>query len=117
MDRGSVIVAIYQTQAEVESAYAEFQVSDFDMSKVSIISGIKSVFPSDGLGLLGVGLHSLGIPKASISRYEAAAKNDKFVLIVNCSMQETSQVREIIHRSSAESLEQHQSMRKFMTPN
>jgi hypothetical protein len=58
-----------------------------------------------GLSPIGAGLHSLGIPKDSILKYEAALKTDKFVLIAHGSLDDITQAKKILSHTDPELLE------------
>jgi len=58
--------------------------------------------------LVGAALYNLGIPKDSIVRYEAALKTGKFVLIAHGPLFETTLAREILHRTTPETLDHHE---------
>ena len=73
-----------------------------------IVGALEGAVLLGGVSAIGAGLYSLGIPENSILRYETALKNDKFVLIAHGSVEETTKAREILGRSSADSVEQHQ---------
>jgi hypothetical protein len=45
---------------------------------------------------LGAGLYSIGIPKDSIVKYEAALKTDQFLLIVHGTAAQVAKAKEII---------------------
>jgi uncharacterized membrane protein len=60
-----------------------------------------------GLSAVGAGLYSLGIPKDSILRYETALKNDKFVLLVHGSTDDTTHAQAILERTQHDTLEHH----------
>jgi uncharacterized membrane protein len=46
-----------------------------------IVAGLEGAVEVGALGALGAGLYSIGIPKDSIVKYEAALKSDQFLLI------------------------------------
>jgi hypothetical protein len=48
-----------------------------------IIAGLEGAVVVGGVSALGAGLVSIGIPKDSAIKYEAALKTDKFLLIVH----------------------------------
>lgn len=73
-----------------------------------IVGALEGAIVVGGLSAVGAGLYSLGIPKDSILRYETALKSGKFVLIVNGSMDETIHAKEIVNRTSPETVEHHQ---------
>jgi hypothetical protein len=49
-----------------------------------------------GLSALGAGLYSIGIPKDSVVRYEAALKSDKFLLLAHGTADEVGKARDIL---------------------
>jgi len=49
---------------------------------------------------LGEGRYSIGIPKGTIVKYEAALKTDQFLLIVHGSAAEVSKAKEIIETTN-----------------
>jgi hypothetical protein len=61
-----------------------------------------------GLSALGAGLYSLGIPKDSIVRYEAAIKNGSFVLVAHGTPDDVARAHEIVGRTGPAMAEQHQ---------
>jgi len=72
-----------------------------------IVGALEGAILMGGLSAVGAGLYSLGIPKDSILRYERELKNNKFVLIVHGSMDDTTHAQEILDRTQPESLEHH----------
>jgi hypothetical protein len=48
-----------------------------------IVAGLEGAAVVGGVSALGAGLVSIGIPKDSVIKYEAALKTDKFLLIVH----------------------------------
>lgn len=72
-----------------------------------IVGALEGAVVMGGLSALGAGLYSLGIPKDSILKYETALKADKFVLIAHGSLDETTRARDILVRTSPETLEHH----------
>ncbi|HST11954.1 MAG TPA: hypothetical protein VLL05_16370 [Terriglobales bacterium] len=61
-----------------------------------------------GLGALGAGLYSLGIPKNSIVKYETSIKAGKFVLIAHGTAEEAAKAREMLKTSGAEQIDSYQ---------
>ena len=53
----------------------------------------------DGVSALGAGLYSIGIPKDSILKYEAALKTDQFLLIVHGTA-EVAKAKDIIVKTT-----------------
>ena len=73
-----------------------------------IVGALEGAIVVGGLSAIGAGLYSLGIPKDSILRYETALKTGKFVLIAHGSMDDTTHAKEILNRTTPETLEHHQ---------
>jgi hypothetical protein len=73
-----------------------------------LVGALESAVLVGGLSALGAGLYGLGIPKDSILRYETALKADKFVVIVHGTSDETTRARDVLSRTSPETLEHHQ---------
>src|ERR1700689_171849 len=48
-----------------------------------IIAGLEGAAVVGGIGAVGAGLVSIGIPKDSVLKYEVALKTDKFLLVVH----------------------------------
>jgi len=48
-----------------------------------IVAGLEGAVVVGGVSAVGAGLVSIGIPKDSVIKYEAALKTDKFLLIVH----------------------------------
>lgn len=72
-----------------------------------IVGALEGAIVMGGLSALGAGLFSLGIPEDSIVQYETAIKNDKFVLIVHGSIDDTNNAKAILDRTQPETLEHH----------
>ena len=68
-----------------------------------IVAGLEGAVVMGGVGAIGGGLASIGIPKDSILQYELALKTDKFLLIVHDSPDAIAKAKDIIegtHHSS-----------------
>ncbi len=61
-----------------------------------IVAGLEGAVEVGALGALGAGLYSIGIPKDSIVKYEAALKTDQFLLIVHGTAEEVTKAKKII---------------------
>jgi uncharacterized membrane protein len=61
-----------------------------------IVAGLEGAVEVGALGALGAGLYSIGIPKDSIVKYEAAIKTDQFLLIVHGTPAEVAKAKDII---------------------
>ena len=58
-----------------------------------IVGALEGAAAIGGLSALGAGLFSIGIPKDSVIQYEAAVKNDKFLLVVNGTAAEVAKAK------------------------
>jgi hypothetical protein len=61
-----------------------------------IVAGLEGAAEIGTLGALGAGLYSIGIPKDSVVKYEAALKTDQFLLIANGTAAEVAKAKDII---------------------
>jgi hypothetical protein len=61
-----------------------------------IVAALEGAVEVGALSALGAGLYSIGIPKDSIVKYEAALKTDQFLLIVNGTAAEVAKAKDII---------------------
>ena len=61
-----------------------------------IVAGLEGAVEVGALGALGAGLYSIGIPKDSIVKYEAALKTDQFLLIAHGTAAEVAKAKDII---------------------
>src|SRR5271155_3553213 len=61
-----------------------------------IVAGVEGAVETGALGALGAGLYSIGIPKDSIVKYEAALKTDQFLLIASGTAAEVAKAKDII---------------------
>jgi hypothetical protein len=61
-----------------------------------IVAALEGAVEVGALGALGAGLYSIGIPKDSIVKYEAALKTDQFLVIVNGTAAEVAKAKDII---------------------
>src|SRR6202167_2367333 len=72
-----------------------------------IVAGLESAAVVGGVGALGAGLYSMGIPKDSIVKYEAALKTDQFVLIAHGTPAAVLKAKDIIERTHPAQLAVH----------
>jgi hypothetical protein len=61
-----------------------------------IVGALENAALVGGISALGAGLFSMGIPKDSVVKYEAALKTDQFLLIVNGTAAEVAKAMDII---------------------
>ena len=72
-----------------------------------IVAGLEGAVAVGGLGALGAGLYSIGIPKDSIVKYETAIRSDQFVLIAHGTAAEVAQARDIIQTTHPAEVNMH----------
>ena len=73
-----------------------------------IVGALEGAVVVGGLSAIGAGMFSIGIPKDSILRYEAALKADKFVLIAHGAADEVAKARSILETTGATQVGTHQ---------
>jgi uncharacterized membrane protein len=61
-----------------------------------LVGALESAAVVGGVSALGAGLYSIGIPKDSVVKYEAALKTDQFLLIVHGTEAEVAKAKGII---------------------
>lgn len=71
-----------------------------------IEGGLVGVVGGGGLSALAAGFMSIGIPKDSVVRYQAAIKADKFLLLVHGSADDVSRAHALLEKS-ADSVNSH----------
>jgi len=79
-----------------------------------LVGALEGAVVVGGTSALGAALFSIGIPKDSILKYETALKTDKFVVIAHGSAEDVTQARQILGRTSPETLEDHRLARQEM---
>ena len=62
-----------------------------------IVGALESAAVMGGLGAIGAGLCSIGIPKDSVVKYETAIKSDKFLILAHGTTDEVARVKDVIH--------------------
>ena len=72
-----------------------------------IVAGIEGAVVVGGVGALGAGLFSIGIPKDSVIKYETAVKTDKFLLVVHGTKDAVARAKDIIEGTSHSSYTVH----------
>jgi hypothetical protein len=61
-----------------------------------IIGALEGAVVVGGVSALGAGLYSIGIPKDSVVKYEAALKSDRFLLLAHGTTDEVAKARDIM---------------------
>ena len=64
---------------------------------VWIVGALEGAVVMGGLSALGAGLYSVGIPKDSVVKYEAALKSDKFLLLAHGTTDEVARAKNTMH--------------------
>ena len=72
-----------------------------------IVRAVEGAVVVGGLSAIGGGLFSIGIPKNSILKYEAALKADKFLVIAHGTRDEVQHARDILGTTKAADLGVH----------
>lgn len=73
----------------------------------ALIGALEGAVVVGGLSALGAALYSIGIPKDSVLRYEAALKANKYLLLVHGSGQELLRARDILETAGSTEVETH----------
>ncbi len=72
-----------------------------------IVGALEGAVVVGGLGAIGAGLYSIGIPKNSVLDYELDLKTDKFLVIVNGSEADVDRARSILNSTQPYKLNVH----------
>jgi uncharacterized membrane protein len=62
----------------------------------AIVGGLEGAAVVGGLGAIGAGLYSIGIPKNSVLEYERALRSDKYLLVAYGTADEVAKAKEIM---------------------
>jgi hypothetical protein len=73
----------------------------------TVISGLETAIVVGGLSALGAAMYSIGIPKDSVVRYEAAVKADGFLVLAHGTPAEMARARDILGTTHPQSLDSH----------
>ena len=72
-----------------------------------IVGALEGAVVTGGLSALGAGLYSIGIPKDSVVKYEAALKSDKFVLLAHGTADEVAKAKDILQTTHSAEIAVH----------
>ena len=72
-----------------------------------VISAAESAVLVGGLSAIGAALFSIGIPKDSVIRYEAAIKADRFVVMAHGTASEMARAKSLLAMTNPSSLDVH----------
>jgi uncharacterized membrane protein len=61
-----------------------------------IVGALEGAVVVGGLGVVGAGLCSIGLPKDSVVKYETAIKSDKFLILAHGTAEEVARMKDII---------------------
>lgn len=73
----------------------------------AFVAALESAVVIGGLRALGVALHSLGIPKDSVLRYESAIKVNNYLLVAHGTVAEVAQGKEILRTTNPTEVDEH----------
>jgi hypothetical protein len=73
----------------------------------AIVGALEGAVVVGGIGAIGAGLYSLGIPKNSVIEYETAIKTDKFLLIDHSTAEEVEKARQILQATNTAGIDVH----------
>ena len=65
-----------------------------------IVGALEGAVVVGGLSALGAGLYSIGIPKDSVLKYEAALKSDKYLLLAHGTADEVAKAKSILQTTN-----------------
>ena len=80
-----------------------------------IVGGLEGAIVVGGLSALGAGLYSIGIPKDSVVKYEAALKSDKFLLLAHGTADDVAKARNILQNTHPMEIAVHPAEREQLT--
>ena len=73
----------------------------------AFVAALESAVLVGGLSALGAALHSIGIPKDSILKYETAIKANKYLLVAQGTATEVARAKEILKTTKPTELDEH----------
>lgn len=68
---------------------------------VCVVSALEGAFVVEGMSVIGATFYSLGIPKDTALRMEAALKSDKFLVIMHGTASEVGDARKLLSTAGA----------------
>jgi len=72
-----------------------------------IVAGLENAIVVGGLGAIGAGLYSIGIPKDSIVTYETAIKAGQYLVVAHGTSAEAARARDTLSTSKSTHLTDH----------
>ncbi|HTT17298.1 MAG TPA: quinol:electron acceptor oxidoreductase subunit ActD [Candidatus Sulfotelmatobacter sp.] len=73
-----------------------------------IVAALEGAVVVGGLGALGAGLYSIGVPKNNVVKYETSIKAGKFVLVAHGTADEVAKARDVLKTSGAEQIDSYE---------
>ena len=61
-----------------------------------IVAALEGAVVVGGMGAIGAGLYSIGIPKDSVVKYETALKSDKFIVLAHGTAEDVANARDVL---------------------
>lgn len=101
MDNTDTVVAVFNDHPAAEAAVKQLAEAGFAMKQLSI--------------MLGAALFSLGIPKDSVLRYEAAIKADSFLVMAHGTAEDVARAQAILGTAKPARIDVH-GARQVATP-
>ena len=77
-----------------------------------IVGALEGAVVVGGLGAIGGGLFSIGIPKDSVLQYEAALKADRFLLLAHGTVNEVAQAKDVLQTTQPLEINTHAAERE-----
>jgi hypothetical protein len=110
-ERQSALIGTYNNQVQAEEVLKALERSGYDIKKLSIVG--KDYHMEEHEGSTGVGglgavdrvLVNLGLPKASVVKYETLLKSDMYLLIAHGTREEVGKARDIMEQSQVTNTE------------
>jgi hypothetical protein len=72
-----------------------------------IVGALEGAVVVGGVGAIGAGLFSIGVPKDSVLNYEIALKTDRFLLLVDGTASEAARAHDILKSTNPAQLHTH----------
>jgi uncharacterized membrane protein len=62
-----------------------------------VVGALEGAAVFGGMGVIGAGLCSIGLPKDSVVEYETAIKSDKFLVLVHGTAEAVAKAKDVMH--------------------
>jgi hypothetical protein len=77
----------------------------------TVIAGVENAVLVGGLSALGAALYSIGVPKDSVIKYEAAVKADSFLVTAHGTAEEMARAKAVLTATNPSSLDVHSNLK------